>query len=307
MLEASSLWELIEARAAVTPDEIMSVDEQGRTITFAEYRVAAERAAAGFSALGVGTGDVVSWQLPTWLESLTLVGALSRLGAVQNPIIPIYRQREVGFCTRQAASQLLIVPSVWRNFDYEAMAKGLQESSGGAFETLVVGDDLPEGDPAILPAPPTDGDAVRWLYSTSGTTAAPKCVMHSDAGLIAGGMGLAYALEVEPDDVGSIAFPCTHIGGPDYFVVMLAFGMPAVLIEVFDPPNTVATFARHDVTMAGGSTAFYLAFLNEQRKDPSTPVMPKLRMMNGAVRRSRPRCSARCGPRCTSPCATATG
>jgi acyl-CoA synthetase (AMP-forming)/AMP-acid ligase II len=33
--------------------------------------------------------------------------------------------------------------------------------------------------------------------------------------------------------------------------------------------------------MAGGSTAFYLAFLNEQRKDPSTPIMPTLRMMNG--------------------------
>ena len=89
------------------------------------------------------------------------------------------------------------------------------------------------------------------------------------------------ALEVQPDDVGSIAFPCTHIGGPDYLVVMLAHGMPAVLLETFDPANAVATFARHDVTMAGGSTAFYLAFLNEQRKDPSTPVMPALRMMNG--------------------------
>ena len=55
---------------------------------------------------------------------------------------------------------------------------------------------LPEGDPSTLPAPPTDGDAVRWLYSTSGTTAAPKCVMHSDGGLIAGGIGLAHALEV---------------------------------------------------------------------------------------------------------------
>ena len=62
---------------------------------------------------------------------------------------------------------------------------------------------------------------------------------------------------------------------------MLAYGMPAVLLETFDPANAVATFARHDVTMAGGSTAFYLAFLNEQRKDPSKPVMPALRMMNG--------------------------
>ena len=43
----------------------------------------------------------------------------------------------------------------------------------------------------------------------------------------------------------------------------------------------MATFSRHGVTMAGGSTAFYLAFLNEQRKDPSKPVIPSLRLLNG--------------------------
>jgi acyl-CoA synthetase (AMP-forming)/AMP-acid ligase II len=146
---------------------------------------------------------------------------------------------------------------------------------------LVVTDDLPEGDPSSLPTPPTDGDAVRWLYSTSGTTAAPKCVLHSDLGLIAGGIGLAYAMEAEPGDVGSMAFPCTHIGGPDMLVVSLVHGMPVVLLEAFDPPTAVEVYNRHGVTMAGGSTAFYLAFLNEQRKDPSKPVIPTLRMLNG--------------------------
>jgi acyl-CoA synthetase (AMP-forming)/AMP-acid ligase II len=57
--------------------------------------------------------------------------------------------------------------------------------------------------------------------------------------------------------------------------------MPVVLLEVFDPANAVEVYTRHNVTMAGGSTAFYLAFLNEQRKDPSKPVIPTLRMLNG--------------------------
>jgi acyl-CoA synthetase (AMP-forming)/AMP-acid ligase II len=280
--DAKTLWNLLDRRARETPDAPMLIDERDRTVSFADFRDWSERVAAGLTKLGVTADTPVAWQLPTRIESIVLSFALARLGATQVPIIPIYREREVGSVLQQAGVKFFAVPGVWRNFDYEAMAKGLQESSGGAFEVLVVsGDVLPEGDPSTLPAPPTDGDAVRWLYSTSGTTAAPKCVMHSDGGLIAGGMGLAYALEVQPDDVGSIAFPCTHIGGPDYLVVMLAHGMPAVLIETFDPPSTVATFARHDVTMAGGSTAFYLAFLNEQRKDPSKPVMPKLRMMNG--------------------------
>src|SRR5205814_2798938 len=139
-----------------------------------------------------------------------------------------------------AGVKFFVVPGVWRNFDYEAMGKGLSEASGGAFEVMVVIDELPEGDPASLPAPPTDGDAVRWLYSTSGTTAAPKCVLHSDLGLIAGGIGLAYAMEAEPDDVGSMAFPCTHIGGPEMLGVSLACAVRAVLPGTVGPPDPVA-------------------------------------------------------------------
>ena len=50
---------------------------------------------------------------------------------------------------------------------------------------------------------------------------------------------------------------------------------------MFEPAKAVEVFSRHGVTMAGGSTAFYLAFLNEQRKDPSKPVLPSLRLLNG--------------------------
>ena len=63
--------------------------------------------------------------------------------------------------------------------------------------------------------------------------------------------------------------------------MMLTYGMPAVLLEAFVPANAVARSARHDVTMAGGSTAFYLAFLNEQRKHPASRSMPTLRMLSG--------------------------
>ena len=108
--DARGLWELIERRVVDTPDSMMAVDEDGRTMTFREYRDAAERAAAGLAELGVGEGTAVSWALPTWLESLVLVGALARLGAVQNPILPIYRHREVGFVTKQTGAKLLVVP-----------------------------------------------------------------------------------------------------------------------------------------------------------------------------------------------------
>ena len=80
------------------------------------------------------------------------------------------------------------------------------------------------------------------------------------------------ALDATPDDVGSIAFPYTHIGGPDYLVMLLLRGMSAVLLESFVPEPALAVFRRHGVTMSGGSTAFYQAFLTEQRKQPGRPV-----------------------------------
>src|SRR5262249_5409754 len=130
--DAGSLWELIERRVAQTPDATMAVDEDGRTLTFREYHDAADRVAGGCAALGVGDGTPVSWVLPTWLESLVLVGALSRLGAVQNPIFPIYRHREIGFMTKQTGAKLLIVPSTWKGFDYEGMARRSPPPSPGS-------------------------------------------------------------------------------------------------------------------------------------------------------------------------------
>ena len=83
------------------------------------------------------------------------------------------------------------------------------------------------------------------------------------------------------DDVGSIAFPFAHIAGPDYLVMMLIAGIPAVLVEAFVPADAVETYRRNGVTMAGGSTAFYQMFLAEQRKQPGEPIIPTLRILSG--------------------------
>jgi acyl-CoA synthetase (AMP-forming)/AMP-acid ligase II len=278
---AGTLWGLLAQRSAATPDRPMLLDERDRRVTFGECRAWSERVAAGLFGLGIRAGAPVTWQLPTRIETVVLSLALARLGAVQNPILPIYREREVGAVLRQTGARWLIVPATFRGFDHAAMARALRDAAGGTFETLFADAELPEADPGTLPPPPQDGSAVRWLYTTSGTTAEPKCARHSDATLIAGGTGLAVALDAQQGDVGTISFPYTHIGGPDYLVMLLLRGMSAVLLESFVPEQAVAVFRRHGVTMSGGSTAFYQAFLAEQRKQPKTPILPSLRLLAG--------------------------
>ncbi|MDI9886045.1 AMP-binding protein [Streptomyces sp. HNM0645] len=270
-----TLWELVDHRARLTPDCTVLLQDD-RRLTFGELRGRCERVAAGLYARGVRPGTVVAWQLPTRIESVVLAGALARLGAVQSPVIPFYRDREVGFALDACAAEFFAVPGVWRGFDHTAMARRI--GARGVFEAY---EDLPDGDPSVLPSPPADGTEVRWIYWTSGTTSDPKGVLHTDRSLIAGGSCLAHALRLTSDDVGSIAFPFAHIGGADYLVMLLLYGFPAVLFEKFALPEALDAYRRHGVTTAGGSTAFYSMFLAEQRRQPGEPVVPTLRLLAG--------------------------
>ncbi|MFE1950761.1 class I adenylate-forming enzyme family protein [Streptomyces sp. NPDC059524] len=270
-----TLWELVERRAALTPDRPVLL-QGDRTLTFGQLRDRAERVAAGLYERGVRPGSVVAWQLPTRIETALLSFALARLGAVQSPVIPFYRDREVGFALRESGAEFFATPGTWRGFDHTAMAHRL--GARGVFEAY---EDLPEADPAVLPPPPADGTTVRWIYWTSGTTSDPKGVLHTDRSLVAGGSCLAHALHLTESDVGSMAFPYAHIAGPDYTVMLLLYGFPAVMFEQFALPEALDEYRRHGVTVAGGSTAFYSMFLTEQRKAPAEKLIPTLRLLAG--------------------------
>ncbi|MDV7218662.1 class I adenylate-forming enzyme family protein [Streptomyces prunicolor] len=272
-----TLWELVARRADLTPDRPVFLQDD-RALSFSELRDRSERVAAGLYGMGVRPGAVVAWQLPTRIETALLSFALARLGAVQTPVIPFYRDREVGFALRESKAEYFAVPGTWRGFDYAEMARRLDAK--GIFEAYD-GTQLPDGEPALLPAPPTDGTSVRWIYWTSGTTSDPKGVLHTDRSLIAGGSCLAHALHLRADDVGSMAFPYAHIAGPDYTVMLLLYGFPAVMFEQFALPGALEGYRKHGVTVAGGSTAFYSMFLAEQRKQPGTKVIPSLRLLAG--------------------------
>ncbi|MFJ5094624.1 MULTISPECIES: class I adenylate-forming enzyme family protein [unclassified Streptomyces] len=272
-----TLWELVERRAALTPGRPVLLQDD-RTLTFGGLRDRAERCAAGLYGMGVRPGTVVAWQLPTRIETAVLSFALARLGAVQSPVIPFYRDKETGFALRASRAEFFAVPGVWRGFDHTEMARRL--GARGIFEAYGPGT-LPDGDPAVLPPPPASGTDVRWIYWTSGTTSDPKGVLHTDRSLLAGGSCLAHALRLTDADVGSMAFPYAHIAGPDYTVMLLLYGFPAVMFEQFALPGALDEYRRHGVTVAGGSTAFYTMFLAEQRKRPDEPVIPTLRLLAG--------------------------
>ncbi|HEY2303677.1 MAG TPA: AMP-binding protein [Acidimicrobiales bacterium] len=281
-----TVWDLVARRAELSADRPMLFDDDDRRVTFGEFKQWAERVAAGFTELGIGEGSAVSWQLPTRIETLVLSVALSRIGARQNPIIPIYREREVGFVLRQSQAAWFLVPGVWRGFDYTALAEAVTATMDEPPRLLVTYDRLPEGDPSSLPpepmaAGPGEEAPIRWLYYTSGTTSDPKGVRHSDQTLLAGAVGVVATLRPTEDDVFHMAMPYAHIAGPDLLGALLLHGYSAVVSEIFAPPQAVEVCRRRGVTIAGGSTAFYTAFVNEQRRRPGERLIPSLRLLMG--------------------------
>lgn len=259
----------------------MLIGSDGEKMTFSQVMNACERLAAGLLALGITPGTQVTWQLPTRVSTALLTLALSRLGAIQNPVIHLYRERETSAVLKQGSPAFFIVPRRMGSRDFEEFARTVTADLPARPRILVLDDVLPEGDPATLPPVPASGEDVRWIVYTSGTTSDPKGVCHCDRSIMAGGWGLAVRLGLGVGDIGTIAYPVAHIGGPMYLSMMLANGMAAVLVESFVAPQAVELFARLGVTQSGGSTTHYLAYLDEHRKASQRPIIPSLRILTG--------------------------
>jgi acyl-CoA synthetase (AMP-forming)/AMP-acid ligase II len=221
--------------------------------------------------------------LPTRLDSLVLIGALARLAAIQNPIIPIYRHREVRFIAAQTGAELLVVPRRFRDFDYEAMAQELSQELSG-LKVLVADDGLPQGDPESLPpvsSRPVGDAPVRWIFYTSGTTADPKGAQHTDETLLLASIAMTRAMQIRSDDRVALVFPVAHLFGPGWLIAALAAGCTHLVVEQFDPLRTIPFLAEQGVTQGAAGTAFHQAYLTAQRTQPEAPLFPRIRAFPG--------------------------
>ncbi len=286
----TSLWSLVEWRAAQTPGGEMLVDERARRVTFGEFRDRAERVAAGLAGRGVGPGTPVTWQLPTTVEALVLTAALARLGAVQNPVMPVYGARDLRFVVRQTGARLLVVAPEWNGRDLATSARQVADDSPG-LDLIVADGDLPEseaapppGPPKSASAPPAPDDGVRWIFYTSGTTADPKGARHTDASVLASARGMGERLACTQADRVGMVFPVAHIGGCGTWLgTSLMYGCTLILDAVFDPERTTELLRRERVTLAGSGTVFTQIYLEAQRRRPDERIFPDVRAMTSGA------------------------
>ncbi|MEC9340494.1 MAG: AMP-binding protein [Pseudomonadota bacterium] len=273
------ITDCLDRWAAGRPDAVAVVTynserDSREVLTYGELKARSDEAAVALVQMGVDVGDVVAFQLPNWWEFIALHLACVRIGAVSNPLMPIFRQRELAFMLRFCDAKVLVVPRRFRGFDYPAMVADLRAGLP-ALEHLLVVDGGGETDASRLFCPvepaqiedlsaqrPADPNRVIQLMYTSGTTGEPKGVMHTSNTLLCGVDAYVEALGITPDDVCYMASPLAHQTGFMYGMVMpLMLGTRLVMQDIWNADAAWPVLAREGVTFTMASTPF-LADLN---------------------------------------------
>ena len=267
----------LDEAAALVPDrtaiaDVNSVTGIDTVLSYAELRRRVDRIALGLAALGVRPGEVVSFQLPNWWQFVAILLACVRIGAITNPLIPIYRHKELTFMLGLAGSRVLIVPQRFRGFDYAAMAAELRPELPALEHLLVVGGTGAESfEDRLLHHPwqgdghaealfaarrPSPDDVFQLLY-TSGTTGEPKGVMHTMNTLTGSLAAFGERLALGAGDVVFMASPFAHQIGYLYGIMAALMNhAPLIALDIWDPARAAALIGKWGATYTLSSTPF---------------------------------------------------
>ncbi len=274
------------------PDSVVVVEGE-RAYTFAEIADQAFELAGAFDALGLAPGDVISFQLPNWSETMAINIAACMSGLVINPIVPIYRDAEVRFILKDARAKLLFIPEQFRNFDYPAMVQRLRPELPDLQHVVVLRgrangcmkfDQLQAmGGGKQRGEVRADPNAVKLVLYTSGTTGNPKGVLHSHNTIMSEIAGVIDFWGIRRDDVVLMPSPVTHITGYLYALeIAFAAGIKTVFMERWNAAQAVELIARHSASFSVGATPFLKELTAEvERRAVALPSM-RLFMSGGA-------------------------
>ncbi len=268
--DSKILTEHFDGWAERTPDRLAVVSysaERDETVywSFSELKSISERIAGNLVRLGIGHGDIVSFQLNNRWEFLAIALACVRIGAVTNPLMPVLRERELGFMLGLTQSKILIVPKVFRQFDFKSMALGLKDEVPSIEHVIALDDDDPqtgferllaEAPPLAPGSAPNANDLMQVLF-TSGTTGEPKGVMHTANTLFANVSECAKRLKFSQDDVIFCPTPLAHQLGYLFGLLMPALaGAKVIYQDVWDPVKAADLIEQEGATFCMGATPF---------------------------------------------------
>jgi len=287
-----TLVRLLAERAAATP-AAPALIYGGRETGFAALESESRRVAQGLADLGVGPGDRVALWLPNVPAYVVLCLALARLGAIAVAVNTRFRSHEVGDIVGRSGARVLALWPGFRHIDFLGILAEVDPAALAGLEALVLYDeDRPAaaapaavahcrrvGYAALAERPAlqhdaSGGDAGCNIFTTSGTTRAPKFVLHTQFSIarhareVAAGFGYAAS-----DGAVLQALPFCGVFGYAQAMAALAAGRPMVLMSAFDAAEAVALSDRHRVRHMNATDDMVNAMLDADPRERALPLL----------------------------------
>jgi acyl-CoA synthetase (AMP-forming)/AMP-acid ligase II len=286
--------DLLVRRVEETPDKVFATDGT-RSFTFRELFDAGQRLAVGLHRRGLRRGDTAAVQLPNWVEFIQVLTALSRLGVIMVPIMPIYRREDVGYVLSNAGVRAVFTPAHFSKFGYLDMYLGLRvehpeltivvarpdstaqevaDADADVFTLHQLEADTDDASArAELGTPPGPDDPFVIVY-TSGTTSRSKGCVHTFNTYCAGSRALVEPFGYTDADVQFGPSPIAHTTGlvTSVLVPMLT-GAATHVMAKWDPVRAIDEIQRFGCTAAVTAPTFLhtlLADYDRARNDLST-------------------------------------
>ncbi len=265
------------------PDKVFATDGT-RSLTFRQLFDSAQRLAVGLHRQGWRAGDTAALQLPSWVEFVQVLTALSRLGVIAIPIMPIYRREEVGYVASNAEIRGVFTPATFKKFNYLDMYLGLRQEhpdleivvtrpdtaadsiindNDGLFSLQELEVDTDDDSARQELGDPPGADEPFVIVYTSGTTSRSKGCVHTFNTYCSGARALIAPFGFSEADVQFGPSPVAHTTGlvTSVLLPMLA-GAATHLMAEWDPDRGIEEIQRFGCTAAVTAPTFLHGLLS---------------------------------------------
>ncbi|MFF3745766.1 3-phosphoshikimate 1-carboxyvinyltransferase [Streptomyces kronopolitis] len=310
-----TLPEWLARHAASRPGDTALVDvrpDGDFVVTWSDLAGRVDKAAALLLDLGVRPGENVAYQLPNRLEFVVLSLAALRIGAVCCPVIPFFRQRELGFVLRRSLARVLVVMDEYRSRRPAQEALALAATGGpdtAHLEHVVVlarsggGSRPPQPPPggvrlhdwetalrtttvdraALDAIRPTAGATAQLLF-TSGTTGEPKGVMQPSSNLVRAVSMEIRHLGLGPEDAVWVPSPLAHQTGFLYGMTLATvLGVPQIVQSEWDARRALVSLNAHRATFVQAATPFLADLVKAVEEIGEAPRHLRIFVATGAT------------------------
>jgi acyl-coenzyme A synthetase/AMP-(fatty) acid ligase len=239
--------------------------------------------------------------MPNWVEAAATYYGAALVGAVVAPIVHFYGSHEVRHILRESGAKLFVVAeSFGRSRPLEAL-ESVRSELPDLEHVISVGRGSPTGttswrefatDEAFDAPAIVDPSTPALVAYTSGTTAAPKGVVHTHHSIGAEIRQLA-AMQAPDDRPALVGAPVGHgIGMLAALLIPVWRGVAVHLVDVWDVDDVLDQMLASDVTAGSGATYFLTSLLDSHR------LTPDHLKADGLCRSGRCRHPARCRRSC---------